>query len=235
MAPNIIVFDTETTGIDPSTDRLVELAGVSHGREEEIEFTTLVNPMRSIPPEVRAIHHITPADVVGAPSEEEAWRMFLDSFPDTVGSKPEPIVLVAHNAKFDAGFVSRIAPAFECYYVDTLKCAYVTFVDSPSFGNQVLRYYLELEIDVPPTLFPHRALYDCIVTRGIFRELLKHHSLRELVQISSGPVLLPRVFFGKHKGKTWDQVDYGYLKWCQGNMKDDENVQHTVAHHMRRK
>lgn len=232
MAANIIVFDTETTGIDPEKDRLVELAGVSHGREEEIEFTTFVNPQRDIPAEARAIHHIGPKDVEHAPSEAEAFRMFLDNFPDHDGSGV--LVLVAHNAKFDAAFVSRIAPAFECYYVDTLKVAYVTFIDSPGFSNNVLRYHLGLEVDVPADLFPHRALYDCIVTREIFREARKHHSLRDLIRISSGPVLLPRVFFGKHKGKTWDQVDYGYLKWCQGNMKDDENVQHTVNHYMRR-
>ena len=59
---NIIIIDTETTGTDPQVDRLVELAGVPLSPTCR-DFSTLVNPGREIPPEAKAIHHITEEDV----------------------------------------------------------------------------------------------------------------------------------------------------------------------------
>ncbi len=227
--PNEIVFDTETTGLDPKEDRLVELAGVTSGRSSEIEFTTLVDPQRSIPPEVRAIHHITPEDVVGAPYEQEAFSSFLE----TLRVEDGPLVLIAHNAKFDAGFITRIAPVLDVYYVDTLKLSYLAFEDAPAYGNQVLRYYLDLQVTVPPDLFPHRALYDCIVTRALYQRLREVFTLKEMIHKSANPVLLPRVTFGKHKGQKWSDVPFGYLKWCCGQSDMNEDVLHTAAHYMR--
>lgn len=228
-APIVVIFDTETTGIVAADDRLVELAGVNLDAEFPI-FSTLVNPERDIPAEARAIHHIGPDDIVGAPSEKEALGSFIRHFQD---DSPNPLVLAAHNAKFDRGFVERINPALSPFYICTYKCALVTWPDAPGHSNQVLRYYLGLDVDVPEGLFPHRALYDCIVTRAILLELLKHHSLRELVHISNNPVLLHKVSFGKHKGKLWSEVDYGYLKWIVGQPDMDEDKIHTANHYMR--
>lgn len=228
MNANIVVFDTETTGIDCASDRLVELAGVSYDNPS-LQFSTLVNPERDIPPEAQAIHHISRQETEGAPRENEALGEFLRAFPSD-----RPLVLAAHNVKFDRGFVTRINPALDVYYICTLKLAYTCFPNAPAFGNQVLRYYLDLKVDVPEGLFPHRALYDCIVTRAILEKCLEQYSLREAVQRSNNPVLLPKVFFGKHKGETWDKVPFGYLKWITNNMADNEDAVHTAHHWMRR-
>lgn len=228
---NCIIMDTETTGLDAETDRLVEIAGA---RLSDLKsFETLVDPQRDVPPEARAIHHIGPADVVGAPDEVSALRAMFTSLNDLNGQ----IIFAAHNAKFDRGFINRIAPALSLDWICTYKCAVVTWPDAPAHGNQVLRYYLGLDVDkdLPPGLFPHRALYDVIVTRGILIELLKVHSLEKLINISNNPVLLTKVSFGKHKGQLWSEVPFGYLKWCVGQADMNEDVLHTAAHWMRKR
>jgi exodeoxyribonuclease X len=228
-SPHFIIMDTETTGVDCETDRLVELAGVTLN---DVQFTTLVNPERDIPPEARAIHHISPDEVAYAPGEREALSMFQDRLHPSV---PEvPVIYTAHNAKFDRGFIDRIKPVNNLYWVCTMKVAMTLWPDAPKFSNQVLRYWLNLEVSTPPDLFPHRALYDCIVTRAILAKALETHSPRELVEISQNPVLLKWCRMGKHAGKLWADVDSGYLNWVKNN-RDDENEIFTAEHHLSRR
>ena len=62
------VFDVETTGMSPAGDRIVELAALRVDQDgSEREFHTLINPGRSIPADVVAVHHITDAMVNDAP------------------------------------------------------------------------------------------------------------------------------------------------------------------------
>lgn len=225
----IVITDTETTGTDPQVDRLVELAGVELS-DKRPEFTTLVDPQRDIPPEAMAIHHIVEVDVIDAPTEHEALMSLFDHFDNSIQ------VFAAHNAKFDRAFLERITNgSLATHWICTYKCALVVWPDAPGHSNQVLRYWLELDPHVPPGLFPHRALYDCYVTREILRELLKHKSVAELIDISARPVLLTKVTFGKHKGKLWSEVDYGYLKWVTGpqGLLDNEDVLYTAQYYMR--
>ena len=70
-----------------------------------------------------------------------------------------------------------------------------------------------------------------IVTRTLFRKLAEIFTLEQMIELSSKPVLLPKVTFGKHKGLTWREVPYGYLKWILGTSDiDDENVIHTARY-----
>lgn len=71
----IAFIDLETTGINVSTDRIVELSVLKihpNGREEWM--TTLVNPGIPIPPKTTAIHGISDADVAGAPAFREVGK-----------------------------------------------------------------------------------------------------------------------------------------------------------------
>jgi DNA polymerase III epsilon subunit family exonuclease len=93
------VLDVETTGLDHQ-DRVIEVGCLlAVGPTEEEAFSTLVNPDRTIPEEVVAIHGIREEDVQQAPRFAEILpqleRMLAGS------------VLVAHNAPYDVGFLSR--------------------------------------------------------------------------------------------------------------------------------
>jgi exodeoxyribonuclease X len=223
----IIILDTETTGVDPLVDKIVEIAAIN--LHTDLTFETLVNPGRGIPPEAMAIHHITEWMVEGKPAPFDAMTLFTRwAIQNKAPGDPAPI-LAAHNAKFDKGMIEPLL-GFSPQWLCTYKSAVMLWPDAPGHSNQVLRYWLGLKPQIPEGLAPHRAMYDIICTREILRVQLQQASLDQLLQWSSGPILLPKVTFGKHKGKTWDQVDNGYLNWCLGQQDMNEDVLHTAEY-----
>lgn len=216
MRGPIVVLDTETTGISAATDRMVEIAGVEVTGDRR-DFQSLINPKRDIPFEAMAIHHITPDMVEEAPLAKEAVDNLIEFFA--------PKYFVAHNAKFDKGFVAPLlnvvtAPAWIC----TMRCAQQMYPSAPSYKNQVLRYYLGLKVETPLGLVAHRALYDCYVTRAIFERMLSDGiSLDQMLNWSNGPTNLVKIPFGKYKGTKFSEVETGWLTWAlkQDNMDPD--------------
>ena len=95
-----VVVDLETTGLSPSTSSICEIGAVRVcGLELEERFETLVNPRRPLPVAIAALTGIDPRELRGAPPVELAVRRFLEFAGDAV--------LVAHNARFDIGFLDR--------------------------------------------------------------------------------------------------------------------------------
>lgn len=96
-----IVFDTETTGLDPRTgDRMVEIGciemvnRVATGRV----FHEYFNPERDMPEEAERVHGLSAAFLSAKPKFAEKVAAFLDF----IGDAP----MVAHNAGFDFGFIN---------------------------------------------------------------------------------------------------------------------------------
>lgn len=114
---DVVVFDTETTGLYPSRDRIVEIAAIrfTDGKPTE-KFHSFVNPERPIPKEASKINGITDDQVAGAPTIAELIPIF-DDF--VAGS-----TLVAHNLDFDLRFVyysgSQVLTV-KRKYIDTLE------------------------------------------------------------------------------------------------------------------
>ena len=93
-----VVVDLETTGLRPGAAAICEIGAVRvRGLELGETFETLVNPRRPLPAPIAALTGIEPAALRGAPPAELAVRRFLDFAGDAV--------LVAHNARFDLGFL----------------------------------------------------------------------------------------------------------------------------------
>jgi len=94
----LAIVDVETTGAHPAWDRVTEIAVVEVEDGEVVsEWSTLVNPGESIPPAIQALTGITNAMVADAPA-------FEDLAPDLY-ERLDGRVLVAHNARFDYGFL----------------------------------------------------------------------------------------------------------------------------------
>ncbi len=95
-----IVLDTETTGLDPKSHRIVELACIElvNHLPTGAKLHKLVDPEMDIPAESAAIHGITNAKVKGAPVFAEIASEFLEFIGDAK--------LVIHNAEFDVGFLN---------------------------------------------------------------------------------------------------------------------------------
>lgn len=95
-----VVFDLETTGLSPGSAAICEIGAVRiRGLELEERFETLVDPRRPLPAPIAALTGIDPRALRGAPPVELAVRRFLAFAGDAV--------LVAHNARFDVGFLDR--------------------------------------------------------------------------------------------------------------------------------
>ncbi len=220
------VIDSETTGMNPQVDKAVEIAGILMDGPEVVKtYQTLVNPGMPIPPEASAVHHITDAMVVGAPSIDAALQPLLEEDVEYA---------VAHNAGFDCKFVDLGDLPWLC----TWKLANIVWREAPSFGNQVLRYWLGLK-DPSSNTHAHRALYDVEVTSQIFAEILKKSTHEDpypgMLSVSQNPVLLRKVKFGEHINKQWSEVPVSYLKWMVNKSSGwDEDTLHTAKYWLER-
>lgn len=67
----------------------------------------------------------------------------------------------------------------------------------------------------------------------ILRELIDQTSIEEMVRWSSGPALLAKVGFGKHRGKRWSEVPVDYLQWLIKSDMDDRDVRATAKHYLK--
>lgn len=101
-----IAFDLETTGTLPGVDKIVEIGAVRFvNGEVDAVFSTLVDPLRSIPPGASAVNGITDDMVIGKPKVEELLGPLTEFCGDDV--------LIAHNAAFDYGFLAADYTRFE--------------------------------------------------------------------------------------------------------------------------
>jgi DNA polymerase III epsilon subunit-like protein len=207
------VVDVETTGVDPQTDRVVEVACVlvRDGRRLDT-FTTLVDPERPIPATASAEHHLTDAYVRGAPRIERVAGRLRDMTADAV--------LVAHNLAFDARFLPFLGdrPAL-C----SMRFARAVIPDAPSFKNQVLRYHLGVTDPDLEGTSAHRALGDAIVTSRVFEVCVRRYLANGAVDDvphAIATVMRPRPLaalpFGRHRGVPLANVPRGYLEWLIG-------------------
>ena len=98
---DVIVLDTETTGLSVQDNELIEISAARlSGREIVDRFDTFVHPKQLIPAEITELTSITNADVVDAPSAVEA----VAALADFVGGCP----VIAHNATFDRSFIESV-------------------------------------------------------------------------------------------------------------------------------
>ena len=124
-----VVFDTETTGLLPEKDEVVQIGAVRvvNGRLVEGEtFDMLVNPGRKIPQTSPAVHGISDDMVADAPPMAVAGQRFHQFARDAV--------LVAHNAPFDMAFMHKHSKAmgvtFDHTVLDTVLLSALVFGES---------------------------------------------------------------------------------------------------------
>jgi len=163
-----VVFDTETTGLSPASDAIVQIAAVRlvNGRRLESEvFDTLVDPQRPIPPMSTEVHGITDSMVRGAPLIESVGAQFH--------SFAQGAVLVAHNAPFDMEFLRRqeagIGARFDHPVLDTVLLSAVVFGQLEEHSLDALTARLGITI---PEDARHTAIGDTIATADAFLKLV---------------------------------------------------------------
>lgn len=157
-----IVLDTETTGLDPKTDRVVEISLLRVCAGEIVEeYCTLVNPGMHIPSRATKVHGIRDEDVKDAPRYDEVGEAVARFFGDCT--------VVGHNIRFDLGFMGGLLENVTLdrdltwKYVDTIEAAKTAFPGKENYKLQTLVKALGIE-----TEGAHRARADTLATRELF-------------------------------------------------------------------
>jgi DNA polymerase III subunit epsilon len=177
------VFDTETTGLQPSQgDEIIQMGAVRivNGRllHQEV-FDQLVDPRIPLKPEGIPIHGITEDMVRGQPTIDAVLPAFQEFCSDTV--------LVAHNAAFDMRFLqlkeASTGIRFQQPVLDTLLLSAVVHPNQESHRLESIAERLGINV-----IGRHTALGDAFVTGEIFLKLvgllndMGIHTLREALE-----------------------------------------------------
>lgn len=172
--PDYVVFDLETTGIHPFSDKVIEISGIKViGGVVDSEFSTLVNPMMHIPSAATRVNNITDSMVKDSPAFDVVLKDFLEFAGD--------YVLVGHNIQlFDLKFLCRDAKNYWGKtigndYVDTLPLSrkYLPELEHHTLLNLAGYYNIKIKD-------AHRALGDCRMNQRVYE------CLREEIENSSG-------------------------------------------------
>src|SRR5262245_7356266 len=219
---NLIVLDTETSDLDPARGAtILEIAWniltpTEHGWEKIDSFESYIHYLGPISPHAQAVHHIRSDQLMDGIPRDKAIQILLENVqPDTY--------FIAHNVEFDSKFLPEIRNPWIC----TLRAARQIWPNAPGHSNQVLRYWLGIQFDLPGR-FPHQAIYDVGTTTGILLKMLETHSPEELYKLSNSPVKLRRLRFGKYRDIDLQQVPRDYLMWLSNQSNLDPDVRYTI-------
>lgn len=158
---DVVVLDTETTGLSHRENELIEIAAARlRGREIVDRFDTFVKPSGLIPAEITELTSITNVDVAHAPSAEGA----VAALTEFVGGAP----VIAHNAAFDRGFIEAVSGGSEVsdIWIDSLALSRIAL---PRLSSHKLASMAEL---FGCASVSHRANADVEALCGVWRILL---------------------------------------------------------------
>lgn len=248
----LFFLDTETTGLT-LTDRLVQLAYRGEGWSDEQEVNELFCPPVDIGVEAMSVHHITTAQVrekpafVGSEHHATCKKLF----------NTKSNILVAHNAQFDIGMLTKEGITVKSYICSQKVARYLFEKEGKlkSFALQKLRYALELAVDDAKA---HDASGDIKVLESLFWRLYEECKkradenaatkglppvareviLKRMMQITEQPISPDmRMPFGKHKDamiKDALKADPRYFEWLlsqkDGNTFQNRDLVATITY-----
>ncbi len=161
-----IAFDLETTGTLPGVDQIAEIGAVMFNEQgiPETIVATLINPGVPMPEAASRVNGITDEMLVGKPLITDV----LDAFAEFCGDE----ILVAHNAAFDAQFLTADIKKHETtaprgVVLDTLPIARKVY---PGLANYKLGTLIQ-HLGIPSTNF-HRAEEDASYCGQLFHKMI---------------------------------------------------------------
>lgn len=208
MKPNILVLDTETTGLEDPIG-IVEIAWQLLDWDLNLisKFDSLVYTDIEIAEEASATHGIREADLVGAP------RLFELPFPE------DPVILVCHNIRYDK-------PLVEPYLniVDELCTVMTSRRLLPDADNHQLGV-LAVHCDLPRTI-AHRAPSDVLTVVNLLKYLLEGTGwdFARLLEFFKQDFIYKEMPIGKHRYKHCSMVPRAYFYWILGEDFDRDMI-----------
>ena len=151
----LISLDLETTGLNPKSERIIEVGAVKFRGETQIDtFSALVNPNRKLSKLILQMTGITQREVDDAPD----WDEIKSSVIEFVSGIP----IIGHNVGFDASFLRSHGVKTNRLY-DTMSMAEIALPRGPEYSLVRLSERFGFQHDNP-----HRALSDALATRDLF-------------------------------------------------------------------
>jgi DNA polymerase-3 subunit epsilon len=188
------VFDTETTGLNPSAgDEIISIGAVRivNGRllRQEI-FDQLIDPRRSVSRESVAIHGILPEMLKGQPTIEQVLPQFQRFTEETV--------LVGHNAAFDMRMLqikeSQTGVKFANPVLDTLLLSAVVHPNQDSHSLETIAQRLGLNL-----IGRHTSLGDAILTGEIFLKLIPLLAEQDILTLQDARAAAQKTYYARLK------------------------------------
>ena len=202
FSSNVVVIDTETTGLSYNHDDLIQIAAARVEKGEIVSwFTTFVNPGKVIPEEITHLTHITQEDIANAPDPNEALAGLVEFVGDAL--------CVAHNAEFDRTFTTKHPagyPLLQNTWIDSLELARIAL---PRLKSHRL---LDLVRAFEAPLSTHRADADVEATCAILPILL--------AAVAAMPASLVALIAGFASSEEWStQIVFDFF-----NKKNEEKA-----------
>lgn len=155
-----IVIDLETTGLDPTTDKIIEVAAVKIKRSLVVdEFSALIDPQVSVSEEISALTGIDDSMLHGQPKIEE----IIPALKDFIGAS----TIIAHNAPFDSAFLEPYLQSGGTW-LDSVVLAQVAYPAAGRYSLEKLTDMLGIANDSA-----HRAFSDALATAELFLAIKK--------------------------------------------------------------
>lgn len=225
------VVDIETTGGNMRTDRITEIAVVVHNGQRVIEeYSTLVNPLKPIQPFVSALTGISNEMVQDAPT--------FDEVVDKIEALTSDRIFVAHNAKFDYGFMKneyqRTGRTFRRKLLCTVNTSKKVFPNRRSYGLGNICQDLDIEIHDR-----HRAHGDAAATAILLEKLLfndKKKIIKEMLKGELATTHLPPSISKKQVDNLPDDTGVYYFLDDKGKIiyvGKSKNIRDRVISHFR--
>lgn len=222
------IIDFETSGFEPPEAQVCEVGYCdvdTDSREVGDPVSWLCGITVPMPPETRAVHHISAEDCDGMPPFD----------PDTLDLDDNVTAFAAHNWEFENRFFQPAKTA-----ICTYKAALRIWPDAPSHSNGTLFYWLLDQGLIKPDISKcqpfHRAGPDAYATAWILVALMNAGATgKDMVAWTKEPRLLPKCTIGKFRGKPWSEVEDGFLGWMLKQVDMDADLKWNAARELKRR
>lgn len=214
-----ICLDCETTGLEPQTDQVIEVAATKFTFDKTIDtFESLIDPGMLIPEPSQEIHHISNEMVAGKPKIQE----ILPALLQFVGNH----IVIGHGIKLDLTFLDTAAKRnnipsrlSSLPTIDTLRLARL-YGESPINSLEKLREHFNIASEGA-----HRAMSDVTVNIEVFKFLAcRFKTTEQVLQRLTKPILLRKMPLGKHKGRPFNEIPIEYLQWASNKDFDQDLI-----------
>lgn len=245
----VIIFDTETTGLD-NEDEIIQIGAIiidTNNKEYYEKFDELFSSNVPIKIEAMATHGIRNEQINDKPKFKDS--KFLNKLNELNNNTN---YLIAHNLDFDLGMLKKYGFDNKLKLIDTLQCSKHCYEINeqindiyklPNYKLQTFRYLLLTENEENEEsnkykieIKAHNAIGDVVILKLFLRKLYERVQnkyklktkdvLDKLVNLTKKPAEVKILNFGKYRGETIHEIykkDSGYIKWLYNEQTKQKN------------